>query len=67
MVMEGDGYVTAKSVLEYFGISRMTLWRWVHDPDKPFPAPVKRGETRYWVKSEIRQWEANWRAERDAA
>jgi hypothetical protein len=39
----------------YPGTSRMTRWRWKHDPD--FPAPVILNGTEYYVASELTEYE----------
>ncbi len=42
-------YGTAKQVRErYGGISDMTLWRWLRDPNLQFPKPIVINGRRYW-------------------
>ena len=65
--INGDGYISIRPLLAYLNVTRMTLWRWMHRDDAPFPCPIRVGETRVWLKSEIRAWEARKLAERDAA
>lgn len=38
------------------GISDMTLWRWLHDPELEFPAPIYIGSRRYWREAELAEW-----------
>jgi predicted DNA-binding transcriptional regulator AlpA len=38
------------------GISDMTLWRWLNDPNKRFPRPIYIGRRRYWKESEVVTW-----------
>ena len=38
------------------GISDMTLWRWLNDPEKDFPRPAMIGKRRYWREAEILEW-----------
>jgi len=45
------------------GISDMSLWRWLQDPDLGFPRPIVIQRRRYWRESEV----ANWITERAAA
>ena len=38
------------------GISDMTLWRWIHDPELEVPKPVYIGRRRYWREADIIAW-----------
>lgn len=38
------------------GVSDMTLWRWLNDPDLDFPKPIYIGRRRYWREAEILAW-----------
>lgn len=38
------------------GVSDMTLWRWLKDPDLAFPAPVYITKRRYWRESDVTAW-----------
>ena len=38
------------------GVSDMTLWRWLNDPDLGFPGPSYIGRRRYWREAEILAW-----------
>ena len=38
------------------GVSQMTLWRWLNDPDKEFPKPIYIGRRRYWKEADIIAW-----------
>lgn len=38
------------------GISDMTLWRWLENPDMNFPKPIYIGRRRYWREAEIIAW-----------
>ena len=53
----GDGYLPARAVWERYGVTAMSLWRWVADPDLSFPKPVYFGRFRYWKLSELGEWE----------
>jgi predicted DNA-binding transcriptional regulator AlpA len=53
-----ERYLTGKQVRARYGnISRMTLFRWQHDPFKNFPAPVPLSEHKYWRLSDLIAWE----------
>lgn len=49
----GRRLLTAKSVMERFDISAMTLWRWVKDDRLGFPQPVYIRKRRYFDAAEI--------------
>lgn len=38
------------------GVSRMTLHRWLNNPDLNFPRPAYVNNRRYWRRSEIVAW-----------
>lgn len=48
--------ICAKACRDYFGVSDMTLWRWLHDPKLNFPKPVYISKRRYFRKSEVEDW-----------
>lgn len=38
------------------GISDMSLWRWLNDPELRFPKPLYIGRRRYWLEAEVSAW-----------
>lgn len=59
-----DPYLTAKQVrLRYGGISDMSLWRWLADPDLEFPQPERIRKRRYWRASRLDAWDAKRRVQ----
>ncbi|MFC5737726.1 helix-turn-helix transcriptional regulator [Sinirhodobacter huangdaonensis] len=38
------------------GISDMSLWRWLHNPEMAFPKPRVIARRRYWIEAEILAW-----------
>ena len=50
-------FIPAPKVLERYGVSDMTLWRWLKDPALGFPRPVYIGRFRYFRISELDAWE----------
>lgn len=38
------------------GISDMTLWRWLENPELNFPRPIYIGRRRYWREADIVVW-----------
>jgi predicted DNA-binding transcriptional regulator AlpA len=61
--------ISATAVRELCGgVSDMTLWRWLNDPDLAFPRPTYIGRRRYFREIEIADWiEAQADASRGAA
>ena len=54
---DADAYVPARAVWERFGITDMSLWRWLRDERMAFPKPVYFGRFRYFKVAEINAWE----------
>jgi predicted DNA-binding transcriptional regulator AlpA len=50
-------FVTAARVRDRYGISDMTLWRWLRDPKLSFPKPITINGRRYWREDVLSQWE----------
>jgi hypothetical protein len=51
-------YVPAAKVRErYGGISDMSLWRWVRNPEMGFPQPFTINRRRYWRLRDLEIWE----------
>lgn len=47
-------FITAHQLREILGgISNATLWRWINDPEKGFPKPIKIGAARLWKADEV--------------
>lgn len=38
------------------GVSDMTLWRWLNNPEIDFPRPIYIGKRRYWKEAEVIEW-----------
>ena len=51
-------YLPAGQVRARYGVSDMSLWRWLRDPKLGFPAPIKIHNRRYWKLSDLQAWEA---------
>lgn len=54
-----DVFLPARKVWERYGVTSMTLYRWLASPDMAFPAPVYLGRFRYWKLSDVLVWEAS--------
>lgn len=49
--------VNSKVVMKRLGqISRVTLWRYVKDPELEFPQPVMLRKRRYWKEDDLTNW-----------
>ena len=52
-------YVGRRELRTLFPVSDMTIWRWMHDPEVAFPAPVKLGRNgrNFWWLPKILEWD----------
>jgi predicted DNA-binding transcriptional regulator AlpA len=50
-------WVTGPQLQRRFGISGMSLWRWMNDPMLDFPRPGHIRGRNYWRLSDIINWE----------
>jgi predicted DNA-binding transcriptional regulator AlpA len=57
--MKEDTFLPARAVWERFGVTSMSLHRWLADPHMNFPRPVYIGRFRYWKLAEIVEWESS--------
>jgi predicted DNA-binding transcriptional regulator AlpA len=54
-----SGYLPARAVWERYGITTMTLYRWIASEALGFPPPVYLGRFRYWKIADLLAWEAS--------
>jgi predicted DNA-binding transcriptional regulator AlpA len=47
----------ARKVWERYGVTSMTIARWLDDENMGFPRPVYFGRFRYWRTAELEAWE----------
>lgn len=52
-----EKFLPARAVWERYGVTSMSLHRWLADPRSEFPAPVYFGRFRYWRLSDLQGWE----------
>ena len=53
-------YLSAAQVCKRYGITDMSLWRWLHDPELGFPQPALRVKThRLWTPAQLAEFEAS--------
>lgn len=56
--MDATGnYLPTKRVLERYGVSAMTLWRWEREAILPFPAPLVINRRKFYSLPKIEAWE----------
>lgn len=49
--------INARAVCDLCGgVSDMSLWRWLNNPELNFPKPIKIGARRYWREADIVAW-----------
>jgi hypothetical protein len=58
LIEVGDRFVPARAVWEHFGVTAMSLHRWLADEKMKFPRPTYLGRFRYWRLSGLLAWEA---------
>jgi predicted DNA-binding transcriptional regulator AlpA len=55
--VDDDVLIPSHLILERYGITRRTLYRWIADARMAFPRPVVLVRRFYFNKSEIESWE----------
>ena len=51
-------YLTSVAVRARYGVSDMSLWRWLRNEATGFPRPFRVGKRRFWRRAELEKWEA---------
>lgn len=55
--MTSNNLLTAAAVRDTLGgVSDMTLWRWLNDPEMDFPKPIRIARRRYWRETDVDAW-----------
>jgi predicted DNA-binding transcriptional regulator AlpA len=54
----GGRYLPARAVWERYGVTSMTIYRWLADDAMNFPQPIYFGRFRYWYEPELDEWGA---------
>jgi predicted DNA-binding transcriptional regulator AlpA len=60
-------YLTGPQVDHRYGVSSMTRWRWLNDPELGFPQPLRIRGRLFFSLTEIEDWERLMAARRVAA
>jgi predicted DNA-binding transcriptional regulator AlpA len=56
---EHQTYLPASQVCARYGVSAMTVWRWLKNTALGFPSPTFINKRRYWDLSKLQAWEAS--------
>jgi len=62
-----DDLLPAAHVLKRFGVSDMTLHRWLTNPKLNFPQPIRINARRYWRVAELQAFESRQSSKQEAA
>ncbi|HWJ72930.1 MAG TPA: DNA-binding protein [Kaistia sp.] len=57
MEQKADIYLTAQQICSRYSIVKMTLWRWLKDDAMAFPKPFVIHRRRYFLETEVVEWE----------
>jgi predicted DNA-binding transcriptional regulator AlpA len=52
-----DRFLPARAVWERYGVTSMSLYRWLADEQMGFPRPIYFGRFRHWRLSDLIAWE----------
>jgi predicted DNA-binding transcriptional regulator AlpA len=52
-------YLPAAQVRARYGVSDMSLWRWIRDEALGFPHPLRINGRRFWKLTDLEAWEAS--------
>jgi predicted DNA-binding transcriptional regulator AlpA len=52
-------YLSAGQVRARYGVSDMSLWRWLRDEALGFPHPIRINGRRFWKLDDLTAWEAS--------
>lgn len=52
-----ERYLPARAVWERYGITSMSLHRWLNGAMPDFPQPIYLGRFRYWKLADLQVWE----------
>ena len=51
-------YLTGPQIQARYGVTKMTIHRWLVDARLGFPRPLKINQRNYWLESEVDEWDA---------
>ena len=56
--MQDATYLPAAQVRARYGVSDMSLWRWLKNEELGFPHPIRINNRRFWRLNDLETWEA---------
>jgi predicted DNA-binding transcriptional regulator AlpA len=56
-IPDNDRFLLARSVWERYGVTSMSLYRWIAAENMAFPRPVYIGRFRFWRLADLIEWE----------
>ena len=63
----GDELLPATPVRTRYGVSDMTIFRWLADPKLGFPQPIRINGRRYWRLADLQAFENRQALKKEAA
>jgi predicted DNA-binding transcriptional regulator AlpA len=57
--MQEATYLPSAQVRARYGVSDMSLWRWLKNDALGFPKPIRINRRRLWKLSDLEAWEAS--------
>jgi len=58
-MQDSQTYLPASQVRARYGVSDMSLWRWLKNEDLAFPHPIRINNRRFWRLNDLEAWEAS--------
>ena len=62
-----ESLLPATAVRARYGVSDMTIFRWLADPRLSFPQPIRINGRRYWRTADLQAFEERQASKREAA
>ncbi len=62
-----ESLLPATAVRARYGVSDMTIFRWLADPRLSFPQPIRINGRRYWRIADLQAFEERQASKREAA
>ncbi|WP_267359858.1 MULTISPECIES: hypothetical protein [unclassified Methylobacterium] len=63
----GEDLLPSNVTRSRYGVSDMTIFRWLADPKLGFPQPIRINGRRYWRLAELQAFEARQASKKEAA
>jgi predicted DNA-binding transcriptional regulator AlpA len=66
MMQDQQSFLPAADVCARYGVSDMSLWRWLRDEALDFPQPLRIHRRRLWKLADLEAWETSRLTREDA-